>query len=175
MIQLIALNMKFRTDDASQQAVRMEQSFSPSLITSARRWPVPSIPDRKSVLVDASGLLLGDIPGYSTRLEMAVYRLPYAPDRANSLHRVHPRRRPGLTTLTSRVHFATAAHPGAAADAACTGGRAHAAAGRAGPALDVLQLRLQLPRAARTAGRRAPCPTRAWVISWRATATSATT
>ncbi|MCY4743470.1 zinc-dependent metalloprotease [Pelomonas sp. UHG3] len=106
-IQLIALNMKFRTDDAVNRRA-LEQSFSPSLITSG---PVASAehPDRKSVLVDASGLLLGDIPGYSTRLE-AVYRLPYAPDRANS-HIESTRAEAGLTTLTSRVHFATARIP----------------------------------------------------------------
>ncbi|PTT77894.1 metallopeptidase [Pelomonas sp. HMWF004] len=66
-------------------------------------------PDRKSVLVDASALLLGDIPGYSTRLE-AAYRLPYAPDRANSFIE-GTRADAQVTTLTSRVHFATARIP----------------------------------------------------------------
>ena len=66
-------------------------------------------PDRKSVLVDASGLLLGDIPGYSTRLE-AAYRLPFAPDRANSYIQA-TRADPKISTLTSRVHFATARIP----------------------------------------------------------------
>ena len=102
-VQLIALNTKFRSDNASSK-LAIEQAFSPSLITAG---PVASAdhPDRKSVLVDASGLLLGDIPGYSTRLEMA-YRLPFAPDRSNSFieaSRVDPQ----ITTLTSRVHFAT--------------------------------------------------------------------
>ncbi|WP_235533563.1 MULTISPECIES: zinc-dependent metalloprotease [unclassified Roseateles] len=102
-IQLIALNTKFRSDDASSK-LAIEQSFSPSLIAGA---PVASAehPDRKSVLVDASGLLLGDIPGYSTRLEMA-FRLPYAPDRANSFIQ-DTRADAKVTTLTSRVHFAT--------------------------------------------------------------------
>ncbi len=102
-IQLIALNTKFRTDNATSK-LAMEQSFSPSLIAGA---PVASAEhvDRKSVLVDASGLLLGDIPGYSTRLE-AAFRLPYAPDRANS-YIESTRADAQITTLTSRVHFAT--------------------------------------------------------------------
>lgn len=102
-VQLIALNTKFRTTDAASKLV-LEQAFSPSLVTAG---PVASAdhPDRKSVLVDASALLLGDIPGYSTRLE-AAFRLPYAPDRANSFIEA-TRADAQVTTLTSRVHFAT--------------------------------------------------------------------
>jgi hypothetical protein len=102
-IQLIALNTKFRSDNASSQ-LALEQAFSPSLIAGV---PAASAehPDRKSVLVDAGALLLGDIPGYSTRLE-AAFRLPYAPDRANSFIEA-TRADAKLSTLTSRVHFAT--------------------------------------------------------------------
>jgi hypothetical protein len=102
-VQLIALNTKFRSDNATSK-LALEQAFSPSLITAG---PVASAdhPDRKSVLVDASGLLLGDIPGYSTRLEQA-FRLPYAPDRANSFIEA-TRADAQVSTLTSRVHFAT--------------------------------------------------------------------
>ncbi|MFT7723250.1 MAG: zinc-dependent metalloprotease [Roseateles sp.] len=102
-VQLIALNTKFRADDPAARLV-LEQAFSPSLIAGA---PVASAEhvDRRSVLVDAGGLLLGDIPGYSTRLE-AAFRLPYAPDRANS-HIQASRADAQLTTLTARVHFAT--------------------------------------------------------------------
>jgi hypothetical protein len=102
-VQLIALNTKFRSANPDSKLV-LEQAFSPSLVTAG---PVASAehPDRKSVLVDASALLLGDIPGYSTRLE-AAYRLPYAPDRANSFIEAS-RADAQVTTLTSRVHFAT--------------------------------------------------------------------
>ncbi len=102
-VQLIALNTKFRADKGGTQ-LALDQAFSPSLITAG---PAASAehPDRKSVLVDASGLFLGDIPGYTTRLEMA-YRLPYAPDRANS-HIEATRADAQISTLTSRVHFAT--------------------------------------------------------------------
>jgi hypothetical protein len=102
-IQLIALNTKFRSDNPSSK-LSLEQAFSPSLIAGV---PVASAehPDRKSVLVDAGSLLLGDLPGYSTRLEMA-YRLPFSPDRANSFIEA-TRADPQISTLTSRVHFAT--------------------------------------------------------------------
>ncbi|MFG6465483.1 zinc-dependent metalloprotease [Roseateles sp. BYS87W] len=106
-VQLIALNTKFRSSQPDSK-LAIEQAFSPSLIAGV---PVASAdhPDRKSVLVDASGLLLGDIPGYSTRLEMA-YRLPFAPDRANSYIEA-TRADAQISTLTSRVHFATARIP----------------------------------------------------------------
>ncbi|MBV8034635.1 zinc-dependent metalloprotease [Roseateles sp.] len=106
-VQLIALNTKFRAVNPAGK-LAMEQAFSPSLIAGT---PVASAdhPDRKSVLVDASGLLLSDIPGYSTRLE-AAYRLPYAPDRANSFIEA-ARADAQISTLTSRVHFATARIP----------------------------------------------------------------
>ena len=102
-VQLIALNTKFRSsEDTSKLA--LQQAFSPSLIA-ASAVASAEHPDRKSVLVDASNLLLGDIPGYSTRLEMA-YRLPFAPDRANSYIEA-TRADAKVSTLTSRVHFAT--------------------------------------------------------------------
>jgi hypothetical protein len=100
-VQLIALNTKFRSDAANKLAV--EQAFSPSLITSGAVASAEH-PDRKSILVDAA-LLLGDIPGYSTRLEVA-YRLPFAPDRANSYIEAS-RADADLSTLTARVHFST--------------------------------------------------------------------
>lgn len=100
-VQLIALNTKFRADAANKLAV--EQAFSPSLIASGSAASAEH-PDRKSILVDAA-MLLGDIPGYSTRLEMA-YRLPFAPDRANSYIEAS-RADAQLSTLTARVHFAT--------------------------------------------------------------------
>jgi len=100
-IQLVALNTAFRAEGGGKAAV--SQAFSPSLLASG---PVASAehPERKSVLVDAS-IFLADIPGLSTRLE-AAYRLPYAPDRANSYFEAS-RADAKLSTLTARVHFAT--------------------------------------------------------------------
>ena len=102
-LQLIALNTKFRAvaDQGSKRAI--DQAFSPSLLGSSVVASAEH-PERKSVLVDAA-FLLGDIPGYSTRLEMA-YRLPFAPDRANSFFEA-VRTDERLTTLTARMHFAT--------------------------------------------------------------------
>ncbi|MDC6166753.1 zinc-dependent metalloprotease, partial [Paucibacter sp. XJ19-41] len=102
-VQLIALNTKFRAvaDQGSKRAI--EQAFSPSLLGSGTVASAEH-PERKSVLVDA-GFLLSDIPGYSTRLEMA-YRLPYAIDRANSSI-ASSRAEAALSTLTARIHFAT--------------------------------------------------------------------
>ncbi|WP_422012810.1 zinc-dependent metalloprotease [Roseateles sp.] len=101
-VQLIALNTKFRSSNASSK-LAIEQAFSPSLIASSGVASADH-PDRKSVLVDA-GMLLGDIPGYSTRLE-AAYRLPFAPDRSNSFIEA-TRADAQISTLTARVHFAT--------------------------------------------------------------------
>ncbi|WP_349742661.1 zinc-dependent metalloprotease [Roseateles cavernae] len=102
-VQLIALNTKFRAvaDQGSKRAI--EQAFSPSLLGSGAVASAEH-PERKSVLVDA-GFLLSDIPGYSTRLEMA-YRLPYAIDRANSSIE-SSRAEATLSTLSARIHFAT--------------------------------------------------------------------
>ncbi len=106
-IQLIALNTKFRAAGEQGSKRAIDQAFSPSLIGAG---PVASAehPERKSVLIDA-GFLLNDIPGYSTRLEMA-YRLPYALDKANSSFEA-ARAEAQLSTLTARMHFATARIP----------------------------------------------------------------
>ena len=102
-VQLLALNTKFRalSGEGSKRAV--EQAFSPSLLGSGA---VASLehPERKSVLIDAS-FLLADIPGYSTRLEVA-YRLPFAVDKPNSSIE-SSRAEPALSTLTARIHFST--------------------------------------------------------------------
>ena len=106
-VQLVARNMNYRAGDdlASQQTVR--QAFSDSLLGSG---PVASAPhpERKSILIDA-GFLLADLPGYSTRLE-AAFRLPFALDRGNSSIE-STRADAGLTTLNTRLHFATARIP----------------------------------------------------------------
>jgi hypothetical protein len=100
-IQLVALNTKFRAQGGGKLA--NEQAFSPSLLAAG---PVASADhaERKAFLVDA-GLLLSDIAGMSTRLEYA-FRLPYAPDRANSYFGA-TRADAGLSTLTAQLHYAT--------------------------------------------------------------------
>ena len=102
-VQLLALNTKFRSVSGEGSKRAIEQAFSPSLLGSGA---VASLehPERKSVLVDA-GFLLSDIPGYSTRLEVA-YRLPYAVDKPNSSIE-YARAEAALSTLTARMHFST--------------------------------------------------------------------
>jgi hypothetical protein len=106
-MQMVAKQFDFRgeRDPATVEALR--QGFSDSLLAGV---PVASAehPERKSVLVDAS-FLLGDLAGYSTRLERA-YRLPFAVDRANSFFE-SARAEAGLTTLSAKVHYAVARIP----------------------------------------------------------------
>ena len=106
-MQLVAKQVGFRSPGDAQAIRAVGEGFSESLIASA---PVASAehPERKSVLVDAS-FLLGDVAGYSTRLEQA-YRLPFAADRTNSFFEA-TRAEAGLSTLSTKVHFAVARIP----------------------------------------------------------------
>ncbi|WP_395702838.1 zinc-dependent metalloprotease [Aquabacterium sp.] len=105
-LQLVALNTKFRAEGDGKRSV--DQAFSPSLIGSVTVASAEH-PERKSFLVDAAPLLLSDVPGYSTQLE-AAYRLPFGLDRGNSYFEA-ARADAGITTLTARLHFATARIP----------------------------------------------------------------
>ena len=104
-VQLVLLNTAFRAEGGSQRAV--EQAFSPSLIGAT---PAASADDagRKAFLVDAS-FLLSDVLGLSTLAERA-FRLPYGLDRANSYFE-SARAEAGTSTLSARLHFATARIP----------------------------------------------------------------
>ncbi|MDP2007296.1 MAG: zinc-dependent metalloprotease [Rubrivivax sp.] len=106
-MQAVAKQMAYRapSDAASGRAV--SEGFSESLLA-ATAVASAAHPERKSVLVDA-GFLLGDLAGYSTLLETA-YRLPFAPDRANSFFE-DARAEAGLTTLSAKVHYAVARIP----------------------------------------------------------------
>jgi hypothetical protein len=100
-MQLIALNTQFRATGDGARAT--QEAFSPSLIASGAVASAEH-PERKSVLVDAS-MLLGDLTGFSTRLE-AAFRLPYSPDRSNSYFE-SLRGEKDLSVLTARLHYAT--------------------------------------------------------------------
>jgi Met-zincin/Domain of unknown function (DUF5117) len=102
-VQLIALNTAYVASSAAMKAT-LEQSFSHSLLGSAVIASAAH-PTRKSVLIDAS-FLLSDIAGYSTQLEQA-FRIPYGLDRGNSYFE-KTRVSDDLTTLNTRIHFATA-------------------------------------------------------------------
>lgn len=100
-VQLLAVNTQFRADGDPGNRIIVRESFSDSLVGSAAAASAEH-PERKSVLVDA-GFLLGDLAGYSTQLELA-YRMPFAPDRANSFFDA-ARAEPGLTTLGAQIHY----------------------------------------------------------------------
>ncbi len=102
-VQLIALNTAYVASSAAMKAT-IEQSFSHSLLGSAVIASAAH-PTRKSVLIDAS-FLLSDMAGYSTQLEQA-FRAPYGLDRGNSYFE-KTRVTDDLTTLNTRIHFATA-------------------------------------------------------------------
>ncbi len=101
-MQVVAKQVGFRSAGDGQLSRTVGEGFSESLIASS---PLASAehPERKSVLVDAS-FLLGDVLGYSTRLEQA-FRLPFSADRTNSYFE-STRAEVGLTTLSTKVHFA---------------------------------------------------------------------
>jgi hypothetical protein len=101
-MQLVARQTGFRGDRDPGAARAVREAFSDSLIASAAVASAEH-PERKSVLVDA-GFLLGDIAGYSTRLE-AAFRLPFSVDRPNSYFE-SARAEDGLTTLSAQVHYA---------------------------------------------------------------------
>lgn len=107
-IQLIARNQKLRAPAGTPLALAVGESVSDSLLAAA---PVVSAahPERKTFLVEANALLMGDIPGAQTRLE-AAFRMPYALDRSNSsIERARADER--YTSVTVRAHYAVPKMP----------------------------------------------------------------
>ncbi|MCX8003794.1 MAG: zinc-dependent metalloprotease [Burkholderiaceae bacterium] len=102
-VQLLARNLRVRAPAGTPLEAAVRESYSDSLLASA---PVASAPhpDRKSVLVDATALLGGDIAGAQTTLETA-YRVAYALDRANSAIE-RARATAEGTFITYRAHYA---------------------------------------------------------------------
>jgi hypothetical protein len=101
-VQLIAKNLRVRAPSGTPLDGAIRESYSDSLLAAA---PVVSAPhaERKSFLVDAAALLLGDLPGAQTALETA-YRMAFALDRSNSsIERV--RTTDEGTFVTVRAHF----------------------------------------------------------------------
>lgn len=101
-MQLVARQTGFRGDRDPGASRAVREAFSDSLVGSTAVASAEH-PERKSVLVDAA-FLLGDIAGYSTRLESA-FRMPFAVDRPNSYFEM-ARAEEGLTTLSAQVHYA---------------------------------------------------------------------
>ncbi len=108
-MQLIARNTRFAAVPGSPAETAVRQSFSDSLVGSAPVLSQPH-PARKSVLIDASALLMTDIAGYSTTLESA-FHINYSLDRANSSF-TKVRNDDRSATLAVRDHFSIARLPG---------------------------------------------------------------
>jgi hypothetical protein len=81
-MQLIAKNTKYTAKAGTPEARAVEAGFSDSLLAAAPIASQPH-PERKSYLVDANALLLADLPGAASQLELT-YRQPYGFDARNS-------------------------------------------------------------------------------------------
>ena len=103
LVQLLAKNERFVAKPGTGLARAVRENLSDSLISSAAILSKPH-PERKSVLVEANGLLLNDLPGAATNLENA-YRLAYAFDARNSSFTA-VRAAADITTFSVSAHYA---------------------------------------------------------------------
>jgi hypothetical protein len=103
LVQMIAKNGRYVAREGTPLERAARESFTDSLLASA---PVASEPhpERKSILVDASGLFLNDIPGTATELE-AAFRAPYSFDQRNSSF-TRVRSTGDMATFEVSAHFA---------------------------------------------------------------------
>ena len=101
-VQLIALNNRYFAQPKTPQALAVKEAFSDSLLAST---PVASQPhpERKSILIEASALLLSDIPGANGDLERT-FRQSYSFDARNSgITKI--RSTPDLTAFNVNAHY----------------------------------------------------------------------
>ena len=103
LVQMIAKNQHFGAKEGTPLALAAQQSFTDSLLGSAAVASQPN-PETKSVLIEANGLFLADIPADSTLLETA-YRAPYSFDQRNSSFE-KVRATPDMATFQVSAHFA---------------------------------------------------------------------
>lgn len=103
-VQLIARNSEFTARADTPEARAIAAGFSASLVAAAPLASQPH-PERKTVLVEANTLFLGDLLGMAMTLNRA-YRQSYAPDRTNSAI-VSVRDKPDLLVIETMNHYAT--------------------------------------------------------------------
>ena len=102
-VQMVARNFHARAPEGTPLSMAVAESYSDSLLAAVPLAASPQV-ERKSLLIDASALLGGDIPGAQTQLENA-YRMPYTLDRGNtSIERT--RTQAQGTSITVRAHYA---------------------------------------------------------------------
>ena len=82
LIQMVARNSRYVAREGTPLARAARESFTDSLLASAPVVSEPH-PESKSVLVDAGGFFISDIPGTATELE-ASFKAPYSFDQRNS-------------------------------------------------------------------------------------------
>ncbi|MBL0085220.1 MAG: DUF5117 domain-containing protein [Ideonella sp.] len=104
-VHLLARNQQYLADAGTPQARAVDAAFSDSLLGSV---PLASQahPDRKSVLIEASPLFLGDMLGIGSILQRA-YRQSYSLDRSNTGF-ASVRGLPDQVVFNVQAHFATA-------------------------------------------------------------------
>lgn len=107
-VQLIARNFSNFAKPSTPIALATADGTSDSLLSSATLASAPH-PDKKSVLVEANALLLGDIPMVTSTLDNA-YRAGYSLDRPNSYFR-EVAARDDATTFDVTAHFSVAKLP----------------------------------------------------------------
>ena len=103
-MRLQARNTDVMAAAGSPEARAVADSYSNSLLASVAVASAPH-PDRKSVLVEANGIFLGDLLGIGMMLQRGL-RQGYALDRNNSLITA-VRGSPLATTLETQAHFFT--------------------------------------------------------------------
>ncbi|MEY8879223.1 MAG: zinc-dependent metalloprotease, partial [Leptothrix sp. (in: b-proteobacteria)] len=104
-VQLIERNAEFTARAGTPEARAVAASYSPSLISSAMVASAPQ-PERKTVLVDASALFMGDLLGLASQLQRS-YRQGYSFDARNSAITA-VRNKPDLLVFEVLQHHATA-------------------------------------------------------------------
>ena len=101
-VQLIAKNFSNYAKPATPIAIATAEGTSDSLLAAATLASAPH-PEKKSVLVEANALLLGDIPMITYALD-STYRAGYSLDRANSYFN-ETQARDDATTFDVTAHF----------------------------------------------------------------------
>ncbi|TMH35278.1 MAG: DUF5117 domain-containing protein [Betaproteobacteria bacterium] len=102
LVQLIAKNTQFFAAEGTPLARAVRENLSDSLISTVTVASLPH-PERKSILIEANGLLLSDIPAGATALESA-YHISYGFDARNSsFSTIH--NTPELTGLAVSAHY----------------------------------------------------------------------
>ncbi len=104
-VQLIERNAEYVARAGTPEARAVAASYSPSLIGSTAVASQPH-PERKTVLVDAGALLMGDLLGLAGALQRS-YRQGYSYDGRNSAI-TSVRNKPDLLVLELQNHYATA-------------------------------------------------------------------